>query len=48
MRTLGRYMAYYLKCIAAGLQAGVTVPELESYSTTNFIRSDPAMYGFRD
>lgn len=48
MRTLGRYMAYYLKCIAAGRQVGVTAPELESYSTTNFIRSDPAMYGFRD
>ncbi len=46
MLTLGRYMAYYLKCISAARDAGIAPPELESYATTNFIRSDPDMYGF--
>lgn len=48
MRTLGRYMAYYLKCLEAGRKTGIEPPALESYSTTNFIRSDPSMYGFKD
>lgn len=48
MRTLGRYMAYYLKCLEAGRKTGIGPPALESYSTTNFIRSDPSMYGFKD
>ena len=47
MRTLGRYMAYYLPCLEAGRGAGITPPGLESYNTTNFIRTDPGMYGFR-
>lgn len=47
MRTLGRYMSYYLRCLEAGRGAGITPPGLESYNTTNFIRTDPGMYGFR-
>ena len=47
MRTLGRYMAYYLRCLEAGRGAGITPPGLESYNTTNFIRTDPGMYGVR-
>lgn len=46
MRTLGHYMAYYLKCLAAARDAGIAPPKLEGYTTTNFIRADPCMYGF--
>lgn len=38
MRTLGRNMAWLLKCIEAGRQAGVTLPEKEQRVSTNFIR----------
>ena len=38
MRTLGRNMAFMLKCIEAGKAAGVTVPEKEAPIRTNFIR----------
>lgn len=38
MRTLGRNMAWLLKCIAAGKKAGVALPEPEERVWTNFIR----------
>ena len=38
MRTLGRNMAWILKCIEAGKAAGVSVPEGEKVLRTNFIR----------
>lgn len=38
MRFLGRNMAYYLKCIEAGRNAGITPPEHERATLTNFIR----------
>jgi multimeric flavodoxin WrbA len=38
MRTLGRNMAWLLKSIAAGKQAGVALPEAEERIRTNFIR----------
>ncbi len=38
MRNLGRNMAWLLKCIEAGKQAGVQVPEAERQYRTNFIR----------
>ncbi len=38
MRTLGRNMAWLLKCIEAGKQAGVPLPETEPRIATNFIR----------
>jgi len=38
MRTLGRNMAYMLKCIEAGKNAGVPLPEKETPARTNFIR----------
>lgn len=38
MRTLGKNMAWLLKCIEAGRQAGVLVPEAEVPQRTNFIR----------
>ena len=38
MRTLGRNMAWLLKCIEAGKAAGVTFPEPENPVKTNFIR----------
>ncbi|MDR2615071.1 MAG: flavodoxin family protein [Oscillospiraceae bacterium] len=38
MRTLGRHMAWLLKCIEAGRAAGITLPELEPRVGTNFIR----------
>ena len=38
MRILGRNMAFFLKCKAAGLQAGVAFPEREDITFTNFIR----------
>ena len=38
MRTLGRNMAWLLRCIEQGRQAGITPPEKESPLRTNFIR----------
>lgn len=38
MRTLGRNMAWMLRCIEAGKQAGIEHPELEPFQRTNFIR----------
>lgn len=38
MRTLGSYMAWLLKCIEAGNNAGVPLPSLEQRVMTNFIR----------
>ena len=38
MRTLGRNMAWMLKCIEAGRAAGVPLPTQEPRATTNFIR----------
>lgn len=38
MRTLGRHMAWFLKCKAAGIKAGVAFPEREERISTNFIR----------
>ncbi|MBQ7279062.1 MAG: flavodoxin family protein [Clostridia bacterium] len=38
MRNLARNMAYFLKCQAAGREAGIPLPETERTSRTNFIR----------
>jgi len=38
MRTLGRNMAWLLKCIEAGKKAGITCPAREPWEPTNFIR----------
>ena len=38
MRTLANNMAWLLKCIEAGKQAGITFPEREPAIKTNFIR----------
>lgn len=38
MRNLGRNMAYLIKCIEAGRQAGITPPVSETQYRTNFIR----------
>ena len=38
MRTLGRNMAWLLKCIEAGKGAGIDRPEPEQKINTNFIR----------
>jgi len=39
MRTLGRNMAWLLKCIEAGKRAGVCIPAAETErKRTNFIR----------
>lgn len=38
MRTLGRNMAWLLKCIEAGKSAGVAAPKQEEKARTNFIR----------
>lgn len=38
MRTLGRNMAWLLKCIEAGKQAGIALPQPEQRISTNFIR----------
>lgn len=38
MRTLGRNMAWLIKCIEAGKQAGINLPEREAPARTNFIR----------
>ena len=38
MRTLGRNMAFFLKCKEAGIKAGIAFPEREEITFTNFIR----------
>lgn len=38
MHTLGDNMAWLLKCIAAGKQAGINPPTVEPWVATNFIR----------
>lgn len=38
MRSVGRSMAYVIRCIAAGRAAGVPLPPQEPISLTNFIR----------
>ena len=38
MRTLGMNMAWLLKCIEAGKNAGISVPQYEKKVGTNFIR----------
>jgi multimeric flavodoxin WrbA len=38
MRTLGRNMAWFLKCKEAGIKAGIAFPEREERVSTNFIR----------
>jgi multimeric flavodoxin WrbA len=38
MRTLGRNMAFFLKCKEAGIKAGIALPEREATTFTNFIR----------
>lgn len=38
IQMLGKNMAYYLKCIQAGKEAGITPPEQEPTTMTNFIR----------
>lgn len=38
MRTLGKNMAWFLKCKEAGIKAGVALPEKEKRVFTNFIR----------
>ena len=38
MRTLGKNMAWMLRCIEAGKAAGITTPEAEQKLKTNFIR----------
>ncbi len=38
MRVLGRNMAWLLKCLEAGKQAGISVPDSETPVKTNFIR----------
>ena len=38
MRILGKNMAWFLKCKAVGEKAGITLPEQEVISFTNFVR----------
>ena len=38
MRTLGKNMAWLLKCIDLGKKNGITMPEHEEFVATNFIR----------
>lgn len=38
MRTLGKNMAWIIKCIEAGKNNGIDLPEIESKIKTNFIR----------
>ncbi|MDE6273798.1 MAG: flavodoxin family protein [Clostridiales bacterium] len=38
MRNLGRNMAWILKCIQAGKEAGINAPDVEKGTRTNFIR----------
>ena len=38
MRTLGRNMAFFLKCKEVGIKSGIDLPEMEEATFTNFIR----------
>ena len=38
MRILGKNMAYFLKCIELANKAGISKPEQEQITFTNFIR----------
>lgn len=38
MRSVGRSMAYVVKCMAAGRKLGISMPEQETIPLTNFIR----------
>lgn len=38
MRTLGKNMAWLLKCIEVGKKSGIAIPEKEAPQVTNFIR----------
>jgi multimeric flavodoxin WrbA len=38
MRTLGKNMSWLLKCLKAGKEAGISLPEKEQRAVTNFIR----------
>ena len=38
MRTLGNNMAWLIKCINAGKESGVSLPEQEKKIKTNFIK----------
>lgn len=38
MRTLGRNMAFFLKCKEAGIKSGIAFPDREKHVSTNFIR----------
>ena len=38
MRTLAKNMAWLIKCIEAGRKAGITKPDYEPWTPTNFIR----------
>ena len=38
MRTLGRNMAWIMRCIEAGKNAGIEMPPREPVIRTNFIR----------
>ena len=38
MRTLGKNMAFFLKCKEAGMKAGIKLPEVETTVFTNIIR----------
>lgn len=40
MRTLGRNMAWLMRCIEAGRAAGIEAPEIEPKPFTNFVRED--------
>lgn len=38
MRNLGRNMAWIMKCIKAGTESGISLPNMELENRTNFIR----------
>ena len=38
MRILGKNMSWFLKCKEAGQQAGISLPDQEKVTYTNFIR----------
>ena len=38
MRNLGRNMAWLIKCITAGKNVGIDIPEAETATKTSFIR----------
>ena len=40
MRTLGRNMAWLLKCLEAGRKTGIEAPEIEPKVMTNYVRAD--------